>query len=688
MRFTKSQSGFSLVEIMVSVAILAIIVTSILSATSGVDLTIFYDKVTSKNECKETAAQIISNIKSKGMARSFYHLPTPLGSEYIPIPVPSEAQEYGVSDAHRWPVGANAESAIFDWSTSPITIRPYRQIMGYMTALDAIYNANDPAICSTGISYNLANADLKLLMSDAQSTSRIDAAGNVNLNPHNTLDNANSTISIRPFKTDDGQYLTPNACPADVYTRPFTGGDTTTVGAPPRGLNNPALTQSSNYPNPSTTLEIGRQGNAQQNVGWEVTATVTHTNRTGFAERCVVSERFQYDVQNFPAGENLGVVAIGGDDSQTAGIQEALNTNLKSNLATMDFQTIARSPVYACNDPTPTGTVNFRIVKAKRDSMFMCRNLSVQRPLGIGGQSLVTILSATSSSLASSYPQRTTFFSNELLRQRLLEDRTNSAVLDDGNPNVGDRYFATLRYPAGTYACNTADGCPGLPRFAGFGGVSTGAAGDPSLDRYYPPSNHLANTNAGVWEPCERSAISCAVSSFNNTTATYTPSRATWVAGTVAPTSEDAYELQYTGLPTGCEVHIQVAEVDAAYNTRATEVREYIHERLPGNYLCHAAGTPGVGTPNDSWYFVCSNGGPPLGYCGDARTPRAKSTTRAVDVEVQHYSWSGSADVIIPDIGCCIDYPGNPLQNDNNPNGKAGVWIDYGAGGIVEAVDP
>jgi hypothetical protein len=121
----------------------------------------------------------------------------------------------------------------------------------------------------------------------------------------------------------------------------------------------------------------------------------------------------------------------------------------------------------------------------------------------------------------------------------------------------------------------------------------------------------------------------------------------------------DSYRLEYApaapGLPSGCEFHMQIAEVDSAYNVRATEVREYTLEKAPGNKLCSTGTTGAGGYAANRWYFSC-DATPAVAptTLGSANLPDcATVTNRSVAVP-------GVPVVFGAGTACCIDFPGNP----------------------------
>ena len=163
------------------------------------------------------------------------------------------------------------------------------------------------------------------------------------------------------------------------------------------------------------------------------------------------------------------------------------------------------------------------------------------------------------------------------------------------------------------------------------------------LVRSYVPSNHGANTNTAVkWVPCERLPVEgniCGTGTVQIVGNGFRP-------GTPAQPL-DGYEMRINNLPGGCEVHIQMAEVDAAYNVRTVDFKEYIQEKIPGNKLCRNAvaqngrfnvfdgGHPAGNIHEPVWFFACDTL-----YADAATAPSCGSS---------------------PNADCCVDYPFYPV---------------------------
>ena len=82
MLFIRSQKGFSLIEAVVGMVLLAILVGAILSVTLG-DKTSARKNLTFNASCKAEAQRLISEFKSKGLVRDHYSFPpAPAGPGY------------------------------------------------------------------------------------------------------------------------------------------------------------------------------------------------------------------------------------------------------------------------------------------------------------------------------------------------------------------------------------------------------------------------------------------------------------------------------------------------------------------------------------------------------------------------------------------------------------------------------
>lgn len=661
MLFLKSQRGFSLIEVLIGMVILSILVGGVLSVTVGPDLRLFADKVVGNSSCRAEAHRIMSNFKNKGLVRSHYYfddpadysagapgaLPAP-GTNVRPVAAELAANEEGVDFVQRW---ADPVYTITDPTVSPPLIRPYKLTMGVITAIETIYNNNNATVCAsaTGLAASSAVAPLTALLSPPTNTSG--------------LTNPEAFLKIRAY-SDDG---TPVACGANITTRPPRGTNITTnqVAA---GLNS-AATANNNYPTLNPPPVALQDPNVRADISWEVNITVSHTNRSGIVEECSVAERFQYP----SIGPTRALQVFDNTGATIDGIGPANSSTLP-----LTFNTPVGGPNLSCNSPVAPA-IRIRLNHARPGSIFMCRNLSAQRPTN--GMTIA----APESSMTNTTNKRQTFYSYELSRLNAPGNWV-SFLNDPADANTGDLFYTGFYYPQGTYYCNTADGCPGLPHFPRGADDAAGVVGTSypnyflsplaGAERFYIPSNHNAQnitpynaaTNTGTWIPCEYAQISCATSNTDPTLRFYPPTMSEFVPGGGA--TPDSYRLEYdpggAGLPSGCEFHMQIAEVDSAYNVRATEVREYTLEKAPGNKLCSTGTTGAGGYPPNRWYFSC-----------DA-TPAAAPTTLGstslpdcVTVTNRNTTVPGSAAVVGAGTACCIDFPGDPALL-TSPG--AGTW--------------
>ncbi|MCB9073065.1 MAG: hypothetical protein H6623_05555 [Bdellovibrionaceae bacterium] len=281
-----------------------------------------------------------------------------------------------------------------------------------------------------------------------------------------------------------------------------------------------------------------------------------------------------------------------------------------------------------CNATPPSRRVTMRLTRTRSGSIHMCRNLSAQRSPVQGTPASDAANTAAAPAATWFYrqvgtaansgtgigfyfrneaPQRTTFYSTELMQHAYFNAK-------DRVDTPGDLFVAGLYYPDGTYYCNTGRGCGGSgvttryrtyqPRSPAFPirerydpGETTGSNNRVLTEygnaRSYFPSDHGATTATAPWVPCE---------TLHNTAVcgTGTIEVNGFIPGDYTTTnmSLDGYHMRFNTLPGGCEIHMQVAEVDAGYNIRSSEFREYIQEMAPGNRLCRNA-TKGDGTFDD-----------------------------------------------------------------------------------------
>ncbi len=673
MRGLKNHNGFSLIETVVGMVLLAILVGAVLSVTVGQDKGAFKDKVVSRGGCHAEANRLLNNFKNKSLIRNYYRFPPdPVGpggalpaiGTNVPPPNEPASNETGVTFADRWNTAGAPDTINTPFSignplsaTNTTTLRPNTLIMGAISAIETIYN-NIPATCSaTGLSGTSATAPLTDLFTNSVGSedSPVETTG---------LKEPESFLRIRLYNTNNGTTI--NACGGTHEHVVMPSSTSGMLDQIPRGL-----TGGTNFPpaaTPIAGLRVGQTPAAgvRFNAGYEVMIRVEYENRSGAREDCEVAERFQYPTTSFDNANPLDVHDIEPviDDTDTPG---DINTYIQSG-ATLDYGGGGGIlPARDCNDPIAIGSLNFRITNVRPGSVFMCRNLTRQRALndtaGLNHFRIVPV-DATTRRLRVLRPGglRQTFYSSELPKNPTSFDNIGYVNRPDGTPDgQGFIQFNSLYYPAGNYFCSTVDNCPNLPRFD-TSGLAYTATGHYDL---YRPSRHSSNTNTGWnntfktgrWVPCEYAQISCATDDYASTETLYNPITE-YVPGpaTTASKISDGYHIRYTGLPTGCDVHMQVAEVDAAYNVRAIELYEYTHEAVPGNRLVHIAGRPA-----DEWNFFCTSAvaSPLAAIITPCPTPTARVATLP-----------GSSAEFDLSSSCYIDYPGSTTNTDY----RGGVW--------------
>jgi len=631
------------------------------------------------NACLAEANRVMNNIKERGLIRSRYTLPVPIGSTFATAMTvsgtqPTAATENGLTVGQRWMTGEEIYGPLAD----PQILRPYVEIMGYMNFLQALYNNNKSAFCPNSGPGNVDSA------SDPVNTGVSDSSN---------LANAHSYLKVQPFDTTTGTVVACNAAGANApihirpphdassaYSTTIPVSDTTTVGNLP--LIRTTGTQA-NYPNGTKSM-FAADSVVTDTKGWAVTVTVNYEDRKHTSQSCSIQEKFQYSTQ--PANlSKFEFQDIEGADPSAAQSDTATPENLNG---TVRMHWLSADPIYPATDPLtggvhptadysqsttlpsdpsadPTNTlfygcassdynrsVNLRLKNVRPGSIMMCRNLSSMRDLPTQAAGVEHAYFP--------FAQRTTFYSTELLQNAYF------AAQDNADSIAGDMMIFGLYYPAsaapgGDYYCYSAEGCSNLPRFSyGFDGSYLPAGqpathtwtdpSNPSIAHYYPrttPAAAAASTTG--WVPCETINV-CGV----------TPTYAGFVPGfrTDAATANDfdAYHLQINNLPVGCEVDIQMNEVDAGYNAKATEFKEYIHEKIPGDKLCRNGDAshllnPVSGGPTHGaheWFFACSS------------KTQYQDLTYGAGLSVPKCT---SGNDTTP---CCLDFPFYPSPNNSN----------------------
>jgi hypothetical protein len=606
MGIVRNNQGFSLVEIVVAMAMMTITVGGVMMLVSdNSSKNIFKGSIVGTSACVTEANRVLSAIQEKGSIRSHFTMNTILDTAVSPYPnyrtamplAPSAttsinpdpsissqaaAGEAGIADGTRW----SATTPVYDLSapgTAPI-IRPQALIMGNMTALQAIYKSDKASFCSAASGANFYSYNNSGETGTGFSTIFTDPT---NLN----LDQVREYVKIEPFDTGTGAVVA--GCP-DVEPRPARPDESTLTAdlQRPPGLVNPA------QPNSAGLIAATVPSTVRYNRGFVVTVKVTFKDRADRDRECQAQERFQY---NAVQSKNSASLVIN-DIEATINDADPID-NLgggANNPAAAPTYSGTSAPYLHCStatSPTPASSrqLNVRVTGARAGSIMLCRNLSQARS---------RLFAGTSGNLAYNY--RHTFFSTELMRSGYYSTVGNTAA----NPVM----VAGLYFPLGNnYYCLPGDGCTGwpfVPSTGGTAGTDYIIRGDgtdkgypsplPATTRYYIPKSELSLSSTSVkWEPCERVNL-CP-----------TLGGSTMTAGHFFPTSgarADAYHLQFSSVPEGCDVHLQIAEIDAAYNVTATEVRTYMLERPPGNKICNAGNIGYGGHPANSWFYSCMAG--------------------------------------------------------------------------------
>lgn len=677
-------SGFSLVEVMVASAILAIIVGSTMTFLSGTETkNSFSGQVQKQNACIGEASKIIANIKEKGQSRYRAHYPdTRLSANQFNYTTNAQldellrsTREYGLDVTQRWvdPIYVN------NGAGNPWTIRPELLIMGYMNTLQSLYNSDPTGYCgAAGSSTN---------------TAIVQQPNSALLNT--TAFTADANLRIQVFNIATGGAPT---CPASVDIRPPSGAVPTNAAVDAQAQQPPVETKltgvtSANlsHPNNPAFRVFQRDTTVTPNLGFIVTATVRYHDRNGDLKACRVQEKFQYNAQpentqtlefhDYEVTPNDSPIVTSAGQYVSGSIPEGINstiitTNVNNpprykTLSNMTYIGLADpddTPIYkGCNQGADTRNVSFRMTRTREGSIHMCRDLSAvrtSRHVSAGGSWRHALPSDAShfptgtSGYTGFYfrtqiPMRNTFYSTELLRHAYWQGKEIDTPSTD--------LFATgLYYPPGGYYCLGLAGCGGgtaaatttaeiinraMPYFPSStfdpgGTVNTHYRAFTEAGgsyRYYIPNRNAsgnptdhdsATDTTKPWEPCERLTTVCGTGSVI---------QSRYVPGDGTTTNLDAYQMRINNLPAGCEVHIQIAEVDAGYNIKTAEFKEYIQERVPGNRLCRnsqlgnarfAEFNPmGAGT----WFFACTS------QYADAATAPA------------------CADGVTGD--CCMEYP-------------------------------
>lgn len=687
-------SGFSLIEIVIASVILAIIVGSTLTFMSNTETQdSFRGKIQQDSTCLAEANRVITNIKERGQSRVRLNFPRSkiVGGSYVftgPTDPAIGAQgspdinagvdtngdgnftndndyspaEPGIIFANRWatPIyAATPPNAFAPAVPGPFVVRPHLMIMGYMTALQTMYNSNPSGFCG-GSGLQTYGDNTIILQPTTTFNQRQGAAAPI------------TRLRIQPFNTQSGAVT---ACTA-VNVRPA-GPRESTLNARTSTATSASPTASPYYPpitNATGIYIFEPDSTTQVDVGFLVTATVDYVDRKGASRSCFVQEKFQYNGQP----ENSETLEIQ-DTDQTAdatnstGWTTGAAINDTNNSTKLDINGTIRSLGIAnppaLNDGATSNTmyvgcgdvasqhsrsINFRLTRTRPGSVHMCRDLSSLRLAqettghGDGGYDYALIHQLRSSN-GSNYTATpfmngfmvrfstgmfTTFHSHELMRLPYFRGKGEGTGTPYNNLLIGGLYYPQTYSHANIHPSHPVQssfgqiGDPdfegaGYYCFSGAGCAGSGTAAD-MVRRALPRSTHANGSwnvkNASTryfqapfnyanslinWVPCENLTISrctgttVAVSQF-------TP-------GNNSSSQRDAYHIRLNNLPSGCDVHVQIAEIDAGYNVKATEVREYIQEPQLGNRLCrkgYAGGQFGA-IGNDfrgKWFFACTYG--------------------------------------------------------------------------------
>ncbi|MCC6137806.1 MAG: hypothetical protein IT287_04190 [Bdellovibrionaceae bacterium] len=650
------KSGFSIIEIVVASVVLAIIVGSAMTFMSNTETKdTFRGKIQSNNACLAEANKILSNIKEKGQSRYRLNYPDArikTGNYVFGAGVNDstgkDSAEPGITHAHRW----DPALPIYEVAPDANVLSPSYLIMGYMMALQGMYNSSSGTFCA---SPGAASYGDNSIITDPTS-GLLDTIGG------NAMADATSRLRIQIFNVETGAI----SCPGSVNIRPVGAKEATLTT---RRQRPPGLT-AANHPL-SASEEVFDPNTAQTyNLGFLVTATVRYTDRKGSIRSCSVQEKFQYNAQpenslTLEFEDLEGTLAATDDTNVPEGINTTVRSSNQDNPADYSESNLAvPNAIYNSCSGTNTRNISFRMTRTRPGSIHMCRNLSALRAATAGtdyrtgGTPLHTY---NGFALEMGRPLRTTFYSTELMQRDAGNGATDTNLYfaskdEAGSDPAGDLFVAGLYYPAGTYYCIGNAGCGGsadgtstaeiidraMPRFprgsaAPGGTLNTHFFNSAGGYRYYLPSDHNADTDtAANWQPCEQVANVCGNAGSDVT--------GVFEYGDDATGRRDAYRVSIPNLPGGCEVHIQIAEVDAGYNVKATEFREYIQEKVPGNKLCRnetlgnarflLMDPMGAGT----WFFACTGVSTTLSNQA-AAAPSCQSS---------------------PTTDCCIDYPFYP----------------------------
>ncbi len=686
------QSGFSIIEIVVASVILAIVVGSSLTFMSNTETQdTFRGKIQQDNTCLAEAHKVIANIKDKGQSRVRLNFPRALLQAAGPYTFDADSDdlllglsslEPGVPRAARWPTTRPVYTT--NGVSAGNVIRPYALIMGNMNMLQAMLNS-DSTFC-TGTDPDSGN----IVGISSYNDGSIIVQPTSNFGRPSGSTAPQSFLRIQSFNTNTGA----TGC-GPVYVRPRGTQEanisTNRLTPPAAGPGYPAVTSAAG------TYVFDTDSSSNPDIGFLVTATVKYVDRKGQNRYCSVQEKFQYNAQ--PANSlTLEIkdttTRLGGALNDVAEVNGVLDINgtirsLYPEIGNAPNRDIVGSsqlgtPWFGCGEQANhLRTINFRMARTRPGSIHMCRNLSNLRAAqrlgeaGVSGgtgtgagtydyaylNSLINSAgnpySLTGFMVRFSQGHNTTFRSTELLEHPYYRARDQGDGVR-GNLVMGGLYYPETRTHSNGHLSPGTSTSGGYYCFGGsIGAGGTGCAGVTSEDtltlvrRALPrsadptnegtwyttglPSFHapldLSTSPARQWQPCETLSNIC----DNLSTVT----TAAFVPGTNDDNQLDAYHLRIDNLPSGCDVHIQIAEVDAGYNVKATEIREYIQEPQMGDKLCRKgfASTYFTNVSTDfagKWFFACTTQ-----YGAAASAPAC-----------------GDGN---PNADCCINYPDFPI---------------------------
>lgn len=617
-----NESGFTLIEVLIASAILVALIAGVFGITANMTKT-GIATVSQKSTCQIEAERILGRFKEKGLIRAEYHYAVPRTGAITGIPSGNDVlgtspTEQGLTSAIRWPNNRRIITGSAPWR-----VRPSVQLMGLMSTLEALYNANGTYCTGNsnkGIAGNASGADMfedvSASASDLNATS-VAARSFIRIQRYNGSTEATNCVGA-----------------GSVSVRPSRTNENVSVAAQ---LNNPNRINEGIGGYYSSARPVASQPSADvpaANIGFVVTARIEYRNRQGVDTSCQVQERFIYGVEDLQPDK----LVVNDIDNQPNDVPEGINNTIRtSNNANTsagtnnglmstslaqeidgDYTLGANNNMAwwrACDAGGVSGTIRARVENLSPSGVYMCRNLSSQRNLPAsrtgnynppGTRRLVQTIQSTELSMKPYYASQISASSNGFMAGMAYpEFNTYCHGFNSGFYNCRGHLF--FSYDNGSEGNNLFSNQ--LRRIGNY--------------RYpYPRAASLIGSRN--WVPCARMA---SVNVCGRTPVAGYPRLVSGANDTVS------MEFAYNNLPEGCDVHIQVAEVTPAYNVVAKDIREYIQERAPGNWLCHnnnaqnkdfspypdthpsyndfshlvgwANSPPTVTVPPGGWFFVC-----------------------------------------------------------------------------------